>query len=160
MSEGFFKNKYLVADAILFLLFWFQKLVQSTETITYSRTYIFCLGLCCGCIVKMTGSLLAEELSSCDCFWVNVSRGIVPFPERRTRTHVSHISRSRSKGLVSQGADSHPLPSTRGKACKNNLNEEITPSSSLGQASDIVKPGQTISNLGHTALVCLRGPSS
>jgi hypothetical protein len=27
MREGFFKNKYLVVDAILFLLFWFHKLV-------------------------------------------------------------------------------------------------------------------------------------
>jgi hypothetical protein len=39
-------------------------------------------------------------------------------------------------------ADHHTPFSTRGKAGRNHLNEEITPSSSLGQASDSAKPYQ------------------
>jgi hypothetical protein len=35
----------------------------------------------CGCILKITRSLFAEELSCCDCFRVQVTRGIVPCPQ-------------------------------------------------------------------------------
>jgi hypothetical protein len=43
---------------------------------------MFAWGLCCGCILKLTGSLLAVELSCCDCPEIKVSRGNVPFPHR------------------------------------------------------------------------------
>jgi hypothetical protein len=51
----------------------------------------------------------------------------------------SSISILRSMVKISpQGADAPPPPSTG----RNHLNEEITPSSSLAQASDIAKPYQ------------------
>ncbi len=55
-----------MADAtLLFDLFWFITLVR----IQILRTYIiFAWGLCYRCILKMTGSLLAEELSRGGCF--------------------------------------------------------------------------------------------
>jgi hypothetical protein len=52
----------------------------------YHRT-LFCLGLCCGRFLKLTGSLFAVELSFCDCVEMKVSRGNVLFPTG-TRTHV------------------------------------------------------------------------
>jgi hypothetical protein len=44
------------------------------------HTLFFAWGLHCGCILKMTGSLLAE-LSCCDCLRVKVGRGIAPCPQ-------------------------------------------------------------------------------
>jgi hypothetical protein len=59
----------------------------------------FAWGLPFGSILKLTGSLLAVELSCCDYIEVKVGRGIVPFPNG-TRTHVSLISGS--NGPVSE----------------------------------------------------------
>jgi hypothetical protein len=148
MSEGFFKTNFFVADATLFDFISVSYI--GILTITYDIHY-FAWGLCCGCIVKMTGSLLAEELSSCDCFWVKVSKGIVPFSDRGV-TGLEPMSYTSVALPVSQGADSHPLPSTRVKAGRNNLNEEITPLLPTGIGE---RYSQTISNLGHTALVRL-----
>ncbi len=52
--------------------------------------------------------------------------------------------------FISQGADPHPLSSARGKAGRNHLNEEITPLLLTGIGERF---SQTISNLGHAALL-------
>ncbi len=49
-----------------------------------------------------------------------------------------------------QGADPPPPSSARGKAGRNNLNEEITPFLPIGIGE---RYSQTISNLGHAALM-------
>ncbi len=69
----------LVADATLF-----DFILVSYNTLVYKyirHTLFFAWGLHCGCIFKMTGSLLAQELSCCDCLRVKVSIGIVPCPQ-------------------------------------------------------------------------------
>jgi hypothetical protein len=52
---------------------------------------IFAWGLRCGCTLKMTGSLLTVELSSCDCLGLK-SEDKLSYAPNRTRTHVSRIS--------------------------------------------------------------------
>jgi hypothetical protein len=62
----------------LFLIFWgvsYSDVATSTLDIHY-----FAWGLCSGRFLKLTGSLLAVELSCCDCVEIKVSRGNVPFP--------------------------------------------------------------------------------
>jgi hypothetical protein len=51
---------------------------------------------------------------------------------------------------TSQGADPHPPSSILGKEGRNHLNEEITSFLPTGIGEEY---GQTISNLGHTALL-------
>jgi hypothetical protein len=55
----------------------------------------------------------------------------------------SNVSRS-------QGADLNPPPSTRGKAGRSHLNEEITPFLPTGIGERF---SQTISNLGYATLL-------
>jgi hypothetical protein len=59
--------KYFVADATLFdFIIWFHTVHWCRERV--HRTYIiFAWGLRCGCTLKMTGSLIPEDLSCCDC---------------------------------------------------------------------------------------------
>ncbi len=66
--------------------------------------------------------------------------GILPFP----RLHFS------CKRVTPQGADTHPPSTTRGKAGRNHLYEDITPLLPTGIGE---RYSQTISNLGHAALL-------
>ncbi len=60
---------YLVADATVFILFCFHTVHWCRYWYEYIRHTLFSAwDLHCRCILKMTGSLLAEELSGCDCF--------------------------------------------------------------------------------------------
>jgi hypothetical protein len=69
----------LVADATLFLILFIFGFTQWCSY-EYVRHTLFCLGLCCGRFLKLTGSLFAVELRCCDCVEIKVSRGNVPFP--------------------------------------------------------------------------------
>jgi hypothetical protein len=84
----------------LFLnLFWLHTVHLCRYEYKYIRhTLFFAWGLHCGCILKMTGSLLAEELSCC-VFGLKSVEELCHAPNR-TRTHVSHISGS--NGPVSE----------------------------------------------------------
>ncbi len=69
-----------MADSTLFYFIYFGFRQWCIATSTLGIAYIiFAWVLCCGCILKLTGSLLAGELSYCDCVEIKVSRGNVPF---------------------------------------------------------------------------------
>jgi hypothetical protein len=70
-SSGFFLNIWWPIP-LFFDLFLFH---ESIGPIQY-----FAWGLRCGCILKTTGSLLAGELSCCDCFGLKSVEELVPFP--------------------------------------------------------------------------------
>jgi hypothetical protein len=58
---------YLLANATLFLfIFWFNT-VHWCRYEYIGHTLILLGVLHCGCTLKMTGSLLLEDLSCCDC---------------------------------------------------------------------------------------------
>ncbi len=69
------KIKYLVAYATLFDFILFHTVHTLVKVRVRDIHQFFAWGFHCGCILKMTGSLLAEELSCCDFFRVKVSRG-------------------------------------------------------------------------------------
>jgi hypothetical protein len=76
------------------LLFDFILVSYNTLVYEYIRhTLFFAWGLHCGCIFKMTGSLLAEELSCYDLLGLKSVEELCLAPNG-TRTHVSHISGS------------------------------------------------------------------
>jgi hypothetical protein len=74
--------------------------------------------------------------------------------QKESKRSTGRLYTSRFKGVPGrgrpQGADPHPPSSTRGKTGRNHLNEEITPLLPTGIGERF---SQTISNLGHAALL-------
>jgi hypothetical protein len=73
----------------------------------------------------------------------------VVFIESTNTTYCENCSVN--SGHIPQGADPYPTSSTRGKAGRNHLNEEITSLILTGKGEGYSQI-QDISNLGHAAL--------
>ncbi len=77
---------------------------------------------------------------------IRIKRESVPF----TRTKYGTGGTVTGYQYPPQGAEPHPPSSTRGKTGRNHLNEEISPLLPTGIGERF---SQTISNLGHAALL-------
>jgi hypothetical protein len=89
-----------VADTTLFCFMQYIG-VGRYEYVGHTLFLLGPWGLRCGCTLKITGSLLAKELSCCDCLGLKAVEESCYAPNR-TRTHVSHIRGSNGHLNVSQ----------------------------------------------------------